>query len=410
MYTTTRSRAFVHAASSSGDGGTRPARGRDARPSGSDGGGSNAATEERLDEILNAITTQNKRLEALEQGRRAALPSQPAAAAKTVTGTFDDAHLAELSAEDRALINELKNARPAEGLPSSAPVAAPETDSAPALPVNKMLMRATLALEQVAGRNTAPLSQPSHSTVPKFKLTGAQGRVQQDALNKAFNEDPAAVVREFEAAVASLAALDPSEQLTGHIIQETWRNNVPAREHVQIVREELQMVKFWKCSEQHSCNILAAKASMTCDECGATIYKKEGYLHCVTCEPTRIACYNCMRQFHGAGPPPPGEFFDDGPEPNANALPPAAAAGGTLTNCRSRESKKDCSSKYEALVDSWPSAEPSPSTSPVCVKKTAGGRPWATIRIGSGRCPSSGARCPRSSARSRSRSSLRATL
>ena len=43
---------------------------------------------------------------------------------------------------------------------------------------------------------------------------------------------------------------------------------------------------------------------MTCDECGATIRKKEGYLHCFTCEPTRIACYTCMRQFHGAGSPP----------------------------------------------------------------------------------------------------------
>ena len=95
-------------------GGSQPARGQGARPSGSDGGGSNAATEERLDAILHAITTQNQRLEALEQGRRAALAGQPAAAAKTVTGTFDDAHLAELSAEDRALINELKNARPGQ--------------------------------------------------------------------------------------------------------------------------------------------------------------------------------------------------------------------------------------------------------------------------------------------------------
>ena len=51
------------------------------------------------------------------------------------------------------------------------------------------VLRATLALEQVAGRNTAPFGLQSHSTVPKFKLTGAQGRVQQDALNKAFNED-----------------------------------------------------------------------------------------------------------------------------------------------------------------------------------------------------------------------------
>ena len=217
-------------------GGSQPARAQGARPSGSDGGGSNAATEERLDAILHAITTQNQRLEALEQGRRAALAGQPAAAAKTVTGTFDDAHLAELSAEDRALINELKNARPSEVFTPSAVEAAAASDSAPALPVDKMLMRATLALEQVAGRNTAPFGLQSHSTVPKFKLTGAQGRVQQDALNKAFNEDPAAVVREFEAAVASLAALDPSEQLTGHIIQETWRNNVPAKEHAQIVR------------------------------------------------------------------------------------------------------------------------------------------------------------------------------
>ena len=231
-----RARLGSDAGSPRGGGGNRPARGQDARPSGSDGGGSNAATEERLDAILHAITTQNQRLEALEQGRRAALAGRPAAAAKTVTGTFDDAHLAELSAADRALINELKNARPSEVFTPSAVEAAAASDSAPALPVDKMLMRATLALEQVAGRNTAPFGQQSHSTVPKFKLTGAQGRVQQDALNKAFNEDPAAVVREFEAAVASLAALDPSEQLTGHIIQETWRNNVPAKEHAQIVR------------------------------------------------------------------------------------------------------------------------------------------------------------------------------
>jgi len=43
-------------------GGTRPTRGQDARPSGSDGGGSNATTDERLDEILHAITAQNSKL------------------------------------------------------------------------------------------------------------------------------------------------------------------------------------------------------------------------------------------------------------------------------------------------------------------------------------------------------------
>ena len=55
----------IDMSSQRGSGGrARPAQ--DARPSGSDGGGSNAATEERLDDILNAITAQNRRLEALE--------------------------------------------------------------------------------------------------------------------------------------------------------------------------------------------------------------------------------------------------------------------------------------------------------------------------------------------------------
>ena len=72
---------------------------------------------------------------------------------------------------------------------------------------------------------------------------------------------------------------------------------------MQIVREELHMVKLWMRSKQHPCKLLVARTSMMCDECGATVRKEDGYLHCFTCEPTRLACYTCMRQYHGAGSP-----------------------------------------------------------------------------------------------------------
>ena len=118
-----RARLGSDAGSPRGGGGNRPARGQDARPSGSDGGGSNAATEERLDEIFNAITTQNKRLEALEREQRAALAGQQPAAAgaalRTGTGAFDDSDPAGISASDRELIAELMKA-PAEGFRGAA--------------------------------------------------------------------------------------------------------------------------------------------------------------------------------------------------------------------------------------------------------------------------------------------------
>ena len=148
------------------------------------------------------------------------------------TGAFDDSDLAGISASDRELIAELMKARPKDPVARQPPSAVPEAEVKPQLPVNEMLQRATLALEQVAGRLSGLFNV--ENTGPKFKLLGAQGRVQQDSLNKAFNDDPATVVREFEAAVKSLAAIDPHEPLTGHIMQETWRNHVPAKEHAQI--------------------------------------------------------------------------------------------------------------------------------------------------------------------------------
>ena len=156
-----------------------PARRRVAQPSSSDGGGSNAATEERLDDIFNAITAQNRRLEVLEQEQRAALAGQPAAAARaalrTGTGTFDDSDLAGINASDRELIAELMNARPKDPVARTPPSAVPEADVKPQLPVNEMVQRATLALEQVAGRPSGLFNV--EKVDPKFKLLGAQGRV-----------------------------------------------------------------------------------------------------------------------------------------------------------------------------------------------------------------------------------------
>ena len=74
-----------------------------------------------------------------------------------------------------------------------------------------------------------------------------------------------------------------------------------AAEHVKVVREERQMVKSWLCPEEHPCKLLAANTQMTCDHCGTTVFKREGYLHCFTCEPTKVFCYTCMRQLQGTG-------------------------------------------------------------------------------------------------------------
>ena len=123
------------------------------------------------------------------------------------TGAFDDRDLAGINASDRELIAPLMNARPKDPVARTPPSAVPEADVKPQLPVNEMVQRATLALEQVAGRPSGLFNV--EKVDPKFKLLGAQGRVQQDSLNKAFNDDPAAEVREFEAAVKSLAAIDP---------------------------------------------------------------------------------------------------------------------------------------------------------------------------------------------------------
>ena len=134
-------------------------------------------------------------------------------AAKTSTGTFDEDDLRTLSAADRAFIAELQRARPGASVPATGRIPHPthEMEDEPALPVNKMLMRATIALEQVAGWQSGLGGVQTQNAQPKFKLLATQSRVQQDALNKTFNDDPARVVAEFEAAVRGLAGVDPDE-------------------------------------------------------------------------------------------------------------------------------------------------------------------------------------------------------
>ena len=128
-----------------------------------------------MDDILNAITAQNRRLDALEHEQRAALAGQPAAAAtaalRTSTGAFDDSELEVISASDRELIAELMKARPKDPVARQPPSAVPEAEVKPQLPVNEMLERATLAMEQVAGR---PSSLSNVEKVgSKFKMLGA---------------------------------------------------------------------------------------------------------------------------------------------------------------------------------------------------------------------------------------------
>ena len=100
-------------------------------------------------------------------------------AAKTNTGTFDEDELPTLSAADRAFIAELQRARPAPSVPATGRIPDPthEMEDEPALPVNKMLMRATLALEQAAGRHSGLGGGQTQTAQPKFKLLGAQGQV-----------------------------------------------------------------------------------------------------------------------------------------------------------------------------------------------------------------------------------------
>ena len=115
-----------------GDGSrARPAK--DALLNGSDGGGSYGALEARLDNIFDVITAQNNRISALEQRTNATAhqPAVPPSAAKTVTSTFDEDPLGELTAADRALIAELKNASPADNLAATENSAIPKRATSP---------------------------------------------------------------------------------------------------------------------------------------------------------------------------------------------------------------------------------------------------------------------------------------
>ena len=153
-----------------------------------------------------------------------------------------------MSAEDRAMVDELRRLRPpgpvpaAHSAPSLAPLPAPAAGAAGAEEgaeaAQTMLQRATVALEVIAGSGEmARVSMPKSKRSQLFKLEGARGRVAQDELNADFERDPAAVVTEFEAAVKRLKMPEnPDAVLPSQSIVDAWREHVPAREHALVMR------------------------------------------------------------------------------------------------------------------------------------------------------------------------------
>ena len=155
---------------------------------------------------------------------------------------------APMSAEARAMVDELRRLRPtgpvpaAHSAPSFAPPPAPAAGATGAEEgaeaAQTMLQRATVALEVIAGSGEmARVMMPKTKRSQLFKLEGARGRVAQDELNAEFESDPAAVVAQFEAAVKRLKTPDNMEAvLPSQSIVDAWREHVPAREHALVMR------------------------------------------------------------------------------------------------------------------------------------------------------------------------------
>ena len=147
-----------------------------------------------------------------------------------------------MSADDRALVEELCRLRPTGPVPAAhsalSPVTpAPGAGAARAEEVAEasqiMLQRATVALEVIAGSGEmARVTMPKTKRSQLFKMEGARGRVAQDELSAEFEHDPVAVVTDFEAAVKRLKTPEnPDAVLPSQSIVDAWREHVPATEH-----------------------------------------------------------------------------------------------------------------------------------------------------------------------------------
>ena len=189
------------------------------------------------------------RVLALEQQQQPAAFAPPDRVTDRGTGAFTlPAGGAQTSAEDRAMVEELRRLRPtgpvaaAHSAPSLTSPAAPGADATGAddfAEASKtMLQRATVALEVIAGSGEmARVSMPKSKRSQLFKLEGARGRVAQDELNADFERDPGAVVAEFQAAVKRLKMPEsPDAVLPSPMIVEAWREHVPAKEHHLVIR------------------------------------------------------------------------------------------------------------------------------------------------------------------------------
>ena len=91
------------------------------------------------------------------------------------------------------------------------------------------MSRGLAALEAMATKT----HQQHDPFAPKaFKLSGAQGRLQQDHLNKEFEAHPRTVVTEFEECVTRLRPLAAGQSSPSDVdVLGAWRDHVPAREH-----------------------------------------------------------------------------------------------------------------------------------------------------------------------------------
>ena len=185
------------------------------------------------------------RLSALEQtsSARAAPPADRG------TGVFSIGTPQALNSDDQLFLASLLDRRPTSAPPPptttmrAPPVhrgSAPGSDAAGPTddPALRMLERTTTALEMLAGAGDhGRVGMPKAAGSQLFKLDGARGRVAQDLLNSEFERDPTRVVREFEEAVARLKQPeDPQGVLPAASIMEAWREHVPARDHMLVVR------------------------------------------------------------------------------------------------------------------------------------------------------------------------------
>jgi hypothetical protein len=204
-----------------------------------------AAMQGDMTEIRKGQVRADARLTALERSD----PLRP----EVDSGTFG-LDPASASAEDRALMAELRGLRPAEvgadppralggraTFPRRDSLHSADAEEAEgAAPADPILTLAS-ALKTAFGKPQQAKATGPLGTMPEAKLftmEGAKGRLAQDLLEQQLKDHPEQVVADFEAAVRREAPPeDPSERdISLGQLQRCWRQTVPSKEHALAVR------------------------------------------------------------------------------------------------------------------------------------------------------------------------------